>query len=87
MSVGITKLLGPLVGKQINLIRDPSGWRIVAPVEEGWTLDSWRASWPKLLRIQDDCLVILENFKAGPSAEIFVPISKINAVEMIMRNP
>jgi hypothetical protein len=84
MSAGITNVLKPLVGEQINLIRDTSGWRIVAPVKEHWALDSWRVTWPKILRIQDDCVVVLENFKAGPSAETYIPISKINAVEIVL---
>ena len=84
MNIGITNVLKPLIGGQINLIRENNGWKIVAPVDEHWALDSWRATWPKLLRIQDDCLVILENFKSGPSAETYIPISKINAVEMVL---
>ena len=87
MSVGITNILRPLVGEQINLIRENSGWRIVAPVESHWALDSWRATWPKILRIQEDCVVILENFKAGPAAETYIPISKINAVELVLPKP
>lgn len=85
MSVGITNILQTLVGQQINLIRDNSGWRIVAPVEKHWALDSWRAAWPEILRIQDDCVVVLENFKSGPSAETYIPVDKINAVELVRR--
>jgi hypothetical protein len=85
MSVGITNILRPLVGSQVNLIRDNSGWRIVAPVEAHWVLDSWRETWPKILRIQDDCVVVLDNFKGGSSAEIYIPTCKINAVEMVQR--
>lgn len=87
MSAGITNILKPLIGEPINLIRENSGWRIVAPVDTSWALDSWRATWPKIVRIQDDCLVVLENFNSGSSAETYIPISKITAVEMILRKP
>ena len=87
MSVGITNILKPLIGEPVNLIRDNSGWRIVAPVEANWTLDSWRSAWPKILRIQDDCVVVLENFHSGSAAETYIPISKITAVEMVLRKP
>jgi hypothetical protein len=84
MSLGLTNVLRPLAGEQINLIRDANGWRVVAPVEAHWTLESWRAAWPRLLRIEDDCIVVLENFKAGPSAETYIPIDKIYAVEKVL---
>lgn len=85
MSIGITNVLKTLVGEPINLIRDGGDWRIVAPVESTWALDSWRATWPKVLRIQDDCLVVLENFNSGSSAETYIPMGKISAVEIIQR--
>lgn len=87
MSIGITNILKTLIGEPINLIRDNGGWRIVAPVDTNWTLDSWRATWPKILRIQDDCLVVLENFNSGFSAETYIPIDKITAVEMVQQRP
>ncbi|MBI4623837.1 MAG: hypothetical protein HY736_11565 [Verrucomicrobia bacterium] len=87
MSVGITNILKTIIGEPINLIRENAGWRIVAPVEENWALDSWRATWPKILRIQDDCLVVLENFNSGSSAETHIPIGKITAVEMVLPKP